>query len=586
MTRRDERLLQEVQNLINNPSQIDAKIDEIVSGLSSLPVVWTICNQDLDILPLCLFLVTLFTKHPQLFEKFLTNSDKVLLLVEKCADWLIEKSSSVDWQSAQMIQLLNILFQVALDKPSIRSGLLRFVSLPTWKGLSQMRLVQELDRSDAVRNNWTKLRALRNADVNTGDGSSSKSKGKKRKATASSSGDEPSDQSKSLTRDAKLIPSILDTLALSLQSIAEEESLAFALNALQLVVQLLSQPLTRRYIAVLVDDKHLLALARQASAQFPPQSAMQKQVTLFEETIYSNYDDLAGQSMNSTQIAEEASSRISSLQQIAFVDYPDRLKDLIFSSMGSVSRPEQFDKLIGDLDIDEIIDICRKMKLWTDRDDQLHTTANNDQLAKDLLQEYICLLTQPRGRFRTTTLYPTEQVLWNTNIFGLPRLDMQFLNFDDYLRRNFQLYQLESAYEIREDLSISIVKMQPKQAMLSQAVAFTGWDKMSVVVSPGSISVDHVAKPKLGEYAPSAVSCIVNIDLNVFTGQVREEWEDLREHDVVFLITIARPKSVAELGENQDEVMKFVENYGVKYVRGGEIVDYRDEANNALNNAR
>ena len=39
------------------------------------------------------------------------------------------------------------------------------------------------------------------------------------------------------------------------------------------------------------------------------------------------------------------------------------------------------------------------------------------------------------------------------NCLALPKLNLQFLTFHDYLLRNFNLFRLEATYEIREDIS-------------------------------------------------------------------------------------------------------------------------------------
>ncbi len=39
---------------------------------------------------------------------------------------------------------------------------------------------------------------------------------------------------------------------------------------------------------------------------------------------------------------------------------------------------------------------------------------------------------------------------------ALPKLNLQFLTFHDYLLRNFNLFRLESTYQIREDIAMTI----------------------------------------------------------------------------------------------------------------------------------
>ena len=53
-----------------------------------------------------------------------------------------------------------------------------------------------------------------------------------------------------------------------------------------------------------------------------------------------------------------------------------------------------------------------------------------------------------------------QELLWNPNLvpfrnyrgdrpLALPKLNLQFLSFYDYLLRSFQLFRLEAAYEVR-----------------------------------------------------------------------------------------------------------------------------------------
>lgn len=64
------------------------------------------------------------------------------------------------------------------------------------------------------------------------------------------------------------------------------------------------------------------------------------------------------------------------------------------------------------------------------------------------------------------SLYPTEDLIWDENrvpteyysgenCLALPKLGLQFLTLQDYLLRNFNLFRLESTYEIRQVSSIT-----------------------------------------------------------------------------------------------------------------------------------
>ena len=99
----------------------------------------------------------------------------------------------------------------------------------------------------------------------------------------------------------------------------------------------------------------------------------------------------------------------------------------------------------------------------------------------------------------------------------------------------------------------------------------------------------QVSEPRIGEVVPAQVKGSVEVDLSRFTGDIRQEWEALREHDVVFLVCIDQPSAEAARGsedaktKEEENMAEFARRYGVKYVRGGEIFEVRDEEDVVLN---
>lgn len=69
-------------------------------------------------------------------------------------------------------------------------------------------------------------------------------------------------------------------------------------------------------------------------------------------------------------------------------------------------------------------------------------------------------------------------------------------------------------------------------------VFFGGWARMALPIV--TFAVVEVAKPNIGEKSPSRVRADVAVNLSV-RKEVKNEWENLRRHDVCFLITV-RPK--------------------------------------------
>lgn len=58
-------------------------------------------------------------------------------------------------------------------------------------------------------------------------------------------------------------------------------------------------------------------------------------------------------------------------------------------------------------------------------------------------------------------------------------------------------------------------------------------------------AVVEVAKPNVGENRPSRVRADVTINLSV-RKEIKSEWENLRKHDVCFLITVKPPNPIGK----------------------------------------
>jgi hypothetical protein len=57
----------------------------------------------------------------------------------------------------------------------------------------------------------------------------------------------------------------------------------------------------------------------------------------------------------------------------------------------------------------------------------------------------------------------------------IPKLSLQYLNFEDYLNRNFILYQLETNFEIKKDIEENIKKMKIILNENTNILQINGW---------------------------------------------------------------------------------------------------------------
>ncbi len=84
----------------------------------------------------------------------------------------------------------------------------------------------------------------------------------------------------------------------------------------------------------------------------------------------------------------------------------------------------------------------------------------------------------------------------------------------------------------------------------------------------------EVAKPNIGEKQPSRVRADVSVTLSV-KDAIKNEWENLRRHDVCFLVTVRPPTAASSnsFSYSQD----FINQAGLVYVRGCEVEGMLDE---------
>jgi Intron-binding protein aquarius N-terminus len=237
-----------------------------------------------------------------------------------------------------------------------------------------------------------------------------------------------------------------------------------------------------------------------------------------------------------------------------------------------------------------------------------------------VLEEYLVVPNDPLKELQTYPLYPTEAMLWDftqipssrniqmeaadeqPTVLSVPKLSTRYLNFIDYLGRNFELVRYESAYEIRLDLIDAIRRVQPVVRHTTQPAigsehsastpvktVFTGWARMALELK-GVFEIKQVNQPLLGELYPSQVVAEFMIDLKLCNNTIRQEWDDLGEYDILFLIAIDASKMQSPSRNEGRSVVPdeddptFPQRFGVTLVRGCMILQVRDDAGTVLSN--
>lgn len=78
-------------------------------------------------------------------------------------------------------------------------------------------------------------------------------------------------------------------------------------------------------------------------------------------------------------------------------------------------------------------------------------------------------------------------------------------------------------------------------------VGYGGWSKMACKVERFGIA--EVRAAHVGEARPAAVTAELVLDLSGMREDVRREWEELKQHDVIFLLGLQPPDAIAQQAE-------------------------------------
>ncbi len=98
--------------------------------------------------------------------------------------------------------------------------------------------------------------------------------------------------------------------------------------------------------------------------------------------------------------------------------------------------------------------------------------------------------------------------------------------------------------------------------------------------------MDSVAPPRLTETVPSFLKADIAYSLERYRPQIADEWDQLRPHDCLYLVTIQMmPEYSRQHMEKNDDSLtgqEFKQKYGIKHIRGCEILQILGDEGNPV----
>ncbi|XP_041989829.1 RNA helicase aquarius-like [Salvia splendens] len=355
---------------------------------------------------------------------------------------------------------------------------------------------------------------------------------------------------------------------------------------MEFLIDLLSQLPTRRLVRPLVADVAVVAKCHLSSLYSHEKGKLFGQlVDLLQFYEGFEINDHQGRQMTDDEVLQAHYKRLQAFQLLAFKKVP-KLRELALANIGAINKRADLAKKLSVLSAEELRDlVCAKLKLvskddpWSERVDFLI----------EVMVSFFEKQQSQKEAINALPLYPNEQIMWDESLvpsinysgegcLALPKLNLQFLTLHDYLLRNFNLFRLESTYEIREDIQEAVPHLLSYTNNEGET-AFRGWSRMGVPIK--EFRIRDVKQPKIGEVKPSAVTAEVTFSFSSYKAQIRSEWNSLKEHDVLFLLSIRH--SFEPLSAEEAEKATVPQKLGLQYVRGCEIIEMRDEEGTLMN---
>ena len=367
-----------------------------------------------------------------------------------------------------------------------------------------------------------------------------------------------------------------DALGAQPDGSADRAALELCEHFLELVLDLLSQLPTRRFVRTLLLDQAVHVQLKGLALRQHPDGKLFAE--LLEQVVYYlhfDIDDHAGNALTAEEVEKRRYTRIQRAQRLAFKHLPN-LKGFALAHCALLSSRASLLKQLRAAPDEELVRFVAEYLRLADP-----AVCTTRAFAEDVIVDAFEQKLSSKSQINALALYPTEAELaddakvaanqrrQDSGGLALPKLNLQFLTLADYLARNFTLFQLEAAYEIRQDLFNVLGRVGARQE--GAGVRFQGWARMAVPVD--RVVVTEVRPPKLGRSCPAAVTAEVDFHVGSFRPDIRQEWDALRQHDVLFLLTVAGPQAGGgPLGK-----------VGLKHVRGCELVSMRDEEGKPMN---
>ena len=531
--------------------------------------------------------------RPELFPVFFQNVVRIMQSAPESPS-----ASEVRERCCFLLFLSNAL--ASLEEPMVRKEVLRIFGLPLWYHLPVGRRELEFASYPALAGAWASIekREAKRARNNKGDVGSHLHKLEQKTVAA-------------------VLPNLLnlywrmlltasmpvhDRMASDLKGAAD----AFCQYFASLMVDLLSQLPTRRIVLVWADAHAVLVGSRHSKLykESPTNHGFRRLVD--RATMYAGFgiDGGTGEPLRPDDMQAAEDNKAFKLQQLFFHFWKDQegALDLALAPVSKIQRGQALHNFVMGLSAPQLEElVCTQLCLLspdfaTAILPASHFTDKKELLAAAVVEKFSTdFAPLPASAIaEKMSLYPDEFDVGDPRLTdtidrrlleahkidsaaemqlllpsAFPKLSLQYLTMEDYLLRHLELYRLEAAAAVRDDLMECLLRLQPKVKEDGQ-VQLLGWARMALPLEGMQMGV--VDPPRVGCSVPAKVYASLQLGLSsARSQQAKYEWSKLRQGDIVYLVELHVQDNLLEHEDNwpSSGVMR---RFGLKRLRGAKLL--------------
>ena len=355
--------------------------------------------------------------------------------------------------------------------------------------------------------------------------------------------------------------------------------------AVSLCIDAISQLPTRRFALTYLKRCNFIPKARCSHIlQIEQGKTISVCLSSLSDMMDISIDSLTGEMITFEEAMKTFYGYTQQMERL-FFNYWENLKDISYLSAKDLASPDITKKYLGrlsDLDMKELV--CNQLKLATTDDFDLY----GRQLLVDIFLQELKIQPHTKKTVERMPIYPTEKLIVEgeslipvdthdvVEFASIPKINLQFLSLPDYFQRNFALYLMEVGYDVRSHL-VNVIRRLAPYVNDCGKVDFSGWSKMGTLVE--DFAMIEVKPPKVGWDFPSHVSGEIVFTTEGMQARVKEEWDQLQEHDLLMLVSFKEDirKDLDSLSD-----LQYLQSC-INSIRGCEIRQIFDEEGSKMN---